>query len=165
MPCERHEQLAATAALFPDAMQDSELGEIPKGWEVKPLDQIASYLNGLALQKFPPENADEYLPVIKIAQLRAGNTNGADRASIGIRSEYIVEDGDVLFSWSGSLEVDIWTGGLGALNQHLFKVTSSSIPKWFYFLRQNTIFPGFRRLLQIRRQRWDIFNEGTYRIR
>ncbi|MGB4575676.1 MAG: restriction endonuclease subunit S, partial [Paludibacter sp.] len=43
-------------------------------------------------------------------------------------------DGDVLFSWSGSLEVVLWTGGKGALNQHLFKVTSKVYPKWFYYL-------------------------------
>ena len=35
------EQLKTTAGLFPDALVDSELGEIPEGWEVKPLDEIA----------------------------------------------------------------------------------------------------------------------------
>jgi type I restriction enzyme S subunit len=49
-------------------------------------------------------------------------------------SSYIVHDGDVLFSWSGSLEVELWCGGPGALNQHLFKVTSREFPKWFYYL-------------------------------
>jgi type I restriction enzyme S subunit len=49
-------------ALFPDRLVDSELGEIPKGWwEVKPLDEIADYQNGLALQKFPPESESEWL--------------------------------------------------------------------------------------------------------
>ena len=120
-------------ALFPDRLVDSELGEIPEGWDMKPLDGIADYLNGLALQKFPPENDSEWLPVIKIAQLKKGDSVGADRASHKLKPEYIVDDGDVLFSWSGSLEVDIWCGGRGALNQHLFKVTSVNYPKWFYF--------------------------------
>lgn len=146
IPREHHDQLATTAALFPDEMQDSELGEIPKGWEAKPLDQIASYLNGLALQKFPPESESEYLPVIKIAQLRAGNVNGADRASTKIKPEYIVEDSDVLFSWSGSLEVEVWTGGMGALNQHLFKVTSTHVPKWFYLFATKHYLPQFREI-------------------
>ncbi|MDK2797676.1 MAG: type restriction enzyme subunit [Tepidiphilus sp.] len=118
---------------FPDRLVDSELGEIPEGWEMRSLDSIANYLNGLALQKFPPESDDEFLPVIKIAQLRAGNTDGADRASARIKPEYVVVDGDVLFSWSGSLEVVIWCGGRGALNQHLFKITSNEVPKWFYY--------------------------------
>lgn len=123
----------ATAALFPDSFELSELGEIPSGWRYESLDEVATYLNGLALQKFPPTGIND-LPVIKIAQLRKGDTTGADRAASSIKPEYIIKDGDVLFSWSGSLEVEIWCGGEGALNQHLFKVTSTHYPKWFYFL-------------------------------
>jgi type I restriction enzyme, S subunit len=122
----------ATAALFPSGLEGWALGDIPQGWAVRPLDQIASYLNGLALQKYPPTD-DDWLPVIKIAQLRKGDTTGADRAGRNIKPEYIVRNGDVLFSWSGSLEVEVWCGGEGALNQHLFKVTSQEFPKWFYF--------------------------------
>ncbi len=130
--------------LFPDSMKESELGEIPEGWEMRSLDSIANYLNGLALQKFPPESDDEFLPVIKIAQLRAGNANGADRASARIKPEYVVVDGDVLFSWSGSLEVEVWNGGRGALNQHLFKVMSDAVPKWFYFFATRHHLQNFR---------------------
>jgi type I restriction enzyme S subunit len=122
----------ATAALFPDSFEESELGLVPRGWRVQSLDTIAAFLNGLALQKFPPTGHGD-LPVIKIAQLRKGDSVGADQASRGIKPEYIVKNGDVLFSWSGSLEVEIWCGGEGALNQHLFKVTSEDFPKWFYF--------------------------------
>lgn len=131
----RGEQLAGLApevtALFPDSFEESALGMIPKGWQAEPLDEIADFLNGLALQKYPPEG-DETLPVIKIAQLRKGDTVGADRASRNIKPEYIIQNGDVLFSWSGSLEVEVWCGGEGALNQHLFKVTSQRFQKWFY---------------------------------
>ncbi|CQR26892.1 putative Restriction modification system protein [Thiomonas arsenitoxydans] len=135
---------AETAALFPSEFEESELGAIPKGWRVGALDSFATYLNGLALQKYPPESAEEYLPVIKIAQLRAGHTNSADKASAQLKPEYIVRDGDVLFSWSGSLEVELWCGGVGALNQHLFKVTSCKVPKWFYYLATKHFLPGFR---------------------
>jgi len=120
------------ADLFPDSFEESELGEIPRGWRVSGLDEIANFLNGLALQKYPPKNGRS-LPVIKIAQLRAGNTDGADRASADLEPYYIVDDGDILFSWSGSLECVLWAGGRGALNQHLFKVTSVNYPKWFYY--------------------------------
>lgn len=102
-------------------------------WKEKSLDQIADFLNGLALQKFPANESDEYLPVIKIAQLRTNNTKSADRASKNIPPQYVIEDGDILFSWSGSLTVVAWCGGKGALNQHLFKVTSEKYPKWFYY--------------------------------
>ncbi len=134
---------AATAALFPDSFEESELGLVPKGWAVRSLDSIADYLNGLALQKFPPSE-DSWLPVIKIAQLRKGDTVGADRAGRNIKPEYVIQNGDVLFSWSGSLEVVIWCGGEGALNQHLFKVTSTEFPKWFYYLWTRHHLPDFQ---------------------
>ncbi len=120
-----------TAALFPDQFEDSELGEIPKGWTVIPLDKIANFLNGLALQKYPPTGTDS-IPVIKIAELNRGINEGTSRAS-NVPDDYIVDDGDVLFSWSGSLELKIWCEGKGALNQHLFKVTSEDYPSWFYY--------------------------------
>lgn len=136
---------AATAALFPDSFEESELGLVPKGWTVRSLDSIADYLNGLALQKFPPSE-DSWLPVIKIAQLRKGDTVGADRAGRNIKPEYVIQNGDVLFSWSGSLEVVIWCGGEGALNQHLFKVTSAEYPKWFYYLWTRQHLPAFQQI-------------------
>jgi type I restriction enzyme S subunit len=123
----------ATAALFSAAFQDSPLGPIPQGWKVRSLDETANYLNGLALQNYPPGDGST-LSVIKIAQLRKGDTDGADRCSADLPPEYIIHDGDVLFSWSGSLEVELWCGGSGALNQHLFKVTSAEFPKWFCYL-------------------------------
>jgi type I restriction enzyme S subunit len=121
------------ANAFPDLFEDSELGLIPAGWRVVGLDEIARFLNGLAMQKYPPAG-DDSLPVIKIAQLHRGNTAGADAASAELDTEYVVEDGDVLFSWSGSLVCVLWSGGRGALNQHLFKVSSSVYPKWLYYL-------------------------------
>lgn len=124
-------------------MVDSELGEIPAGWHLKPLDRIANYLNGLALQKYPPEN-DDYLPVIKIRELKQGITQQTDKASIDIPKEYVIDDGDIIFSWSGSLEVVIWGEGKGALNQHLFKVTSVEYPKWFYYYQTLQFLPSFK---------------------
>ena len=125
---------AETADLFPDSFVESELGLIPQGWRVESLDTIATYLNGLALQKYPAESETEFLPVIKIRELRQGITdNNSDRASVNLPPAYIINDGDVLFSWSGSLLVDLWAGGTGALNQHLFKVTSGRYPRWLYY--------------------------------
>lgn len=118
---------------FPDSFDDTEFGPVPRGWAVRSLDSLAEFLNGLALQKFP-DTGGSTLPVIKIAQLRRGNTDGSDRCSRELPSHYVVEDGDILFSWSGSLECAVWTGGEGALNQHLFKVTpATSVPKWFIY--------------------------------
>jgi type I restriction enzyme S subunit len=133
------------AGLFPESFEDSELGKIPKGWEIRSLDEIARFLNGLAMQKYRPKD-DRSLPVIKISQLRSGNTRGADVATADLDPDYIVEDGDVLFSWSGSLECVLWAGGRGALNQHLFKVTSSKYPKWLYYLWIHQHLADFRHI-------------------
>jgi type I restriction enzyme S subunit len=133
------------ADLFPDRFEDSELGEIPAGWEVRGLDGIANFLNGLALQKYPP-GSDPSLPAIKIAQLRKGDSKGADRCSSHVPSDYVIDDGDVLFSWSGSLECVLWAGGKGALNQHLFKVSSPQFPKWFYYHWIREHLPSFRHI-------------------
>lgn len=122
-----------TAALFPNSFEQSNFGPVPKGWRFEPLDAVASFLNGLALQKFPAAEGGPSLPVIKIAELRRGNTVGSDRASVDVPPEYVVVNGDVLFSWSGSLTAVLWSGGRGALNQHLFKVSSSRFPRWLYF--------------------------------
>lgn len=134
---------AEIAAFFPDSFQDSELGPIPQGWEVSGLDSLGMFLNGLALQKYRP-GSETYLPVIKIAQLRAGFADGREKASPDIDPKYVVRDDDVIFSWSGSLMNTIWCGGDGALNQHLFKVTSEVYPKWFYFQWINEHLPEFQ---------------------
>jgi len=134
---------AATAALFPSEFEEINGLEVPKDWKVKPIDHIATFLNGLALQNYPPED-DDYLPVIKIAQLHKEDTEGCDKASVKIPPKYIVDNGDVIFSWSGSLEVVIWCGGKGALNQHLFKVFSEEYPKWFYYFWVKYHLPEFQ---------------------
>lgn len=113
---------------------DSELGMIPEGWKVGRLTEIASYMNGLAMQKFPPENNEDSLPVLKIKELGQGFCGtDSDRCSCNIKDECKVHNGDVIFSWSGTLLVDVWCGGDCGLNQHLFKVTSKEYPKWFYY--------------------------------
>ena len=112
---------------------ESELGMIPEGWRVVSLTSIATFMNGLAMQKFPPTEKDNSYPVLKIKELGQGMCDdSSDRCSMDIKKEYIIKNGDVIFSWSGTLLVDIWCGGICGLNQHLFKVTSAEYPKWFY---------------------------------
>lgn len=114
---------------------ESELGMIPEGWRVGTLTEIADYMNGLAMQKFPPLSEVDAIPVLKIKELGQSQCDAnSDKCSKQIKPEYIVNNGDVVFSWSGTLLVDIWCGGLCGLNQHLFKVTSKEYPKWFYFM-------------------------------
>lgn len=123
------ENAASLALLFPDTFGDNGL---PEGWQEKPLDEIAEFLNGLALQKFPAKTGEDSLPVIKIAELRGGVTAKSNRASRDLPQKYVINDGDFIFSWSGSLMAKFWTEGEGALNQHLFRVSSETYPAWFY---------------------------------
>lgn len=110
-------------------------GEQPPEWQIGSLIDIAEYLNGLAMQRFRPTEGEVGLPVLKIKELRQGSYDtSSEFCSPNIRSDYIVHDGDVIFSWSGSLLVDFWCGGDCGLNQHLFKVTSYKYDKWFYYV-------------------------------
>ena len=97
------------------------------------LSNIANFLNGIACQKYPPSNSVDKLPVLKIRELNNGISKDCDWATSDIKSEYIVKSGDVIFSWSGSLLVKVWSGEDCVLNQHLFKLTSQAYPKWFYY--------------------------------
>ena len=108
---------------------------LPYGWKKSSLLDIADYLNGLAMQKYRPKDNEQGLPVLKIRELRQGCCDSnSELCSPTIKPEYIVNDGDVIFSWSGSLLVDLWCGDVCGLNQHLFKVTSSTYDKWFYYV-------------------------------
>lgn len=124
---------AQAKAIFDDHFIN--IDAIPAGWRKGNLLGIANYLNGLAMQKFRPQRNEIGLPVLKIKELRQGSCDdSSELCSLSIKPEYIIHDGDVIFSWSGSLLVDIWCGGICGLNQHLFKVTSDVYDKWFYYL-------------------------------
>ena len=110
-------------------------GVMPDDWKTSHLLSVANYLNGLAMQKYRPIDGEIGLPVLKIKELRQGFCDSnSELCSPSIKSEYIIQNGDVIFSWSGSLLVDFWCGGQCGLNQHLFKVTSNTYDKWFYFV-------------------------------
>lgn len=104
-------------------------------WEDASLLGIANYKNGLAMQKFRPQLGDKGLPVLKIRELGRGECGSdAERCSSDIEDSVRVRDGDLIFSWSGTLMLDFWAGGDAGLNQHLFKVTSDKYPSWFYYM-------------------------------
>lgn len=125
-----YKQLKAIAALFPDALVDSELGEIPEGWEVKPLYETAEYINGNAFKANDFSSDGGGVPIIKIVELKNGISGSTKFTTGSFPEKYYVQNGDVLYSWSGSpetsLEVFKWFGGNGWLNQHIFKLNFKS---------------------------------------
>jgi len=115
--------------------EETELGLIPKGWEVVSLSAIADYINGLAMQKYRPVEGEKGLPVLKIKELGQGNTDDSSELCSPslIGEKYIIDDGDIIFSWSGTLMVKVWCGGKCGLNQHLFVVEPKDYPHWFAY--------------------------------
>lgn len=135
-----YQQLAQTAALFPAAMQESEVGEIPDEWTALPLYETAEYINGAAFKAEDFSDDRSGLPIVKIAELKQGISDGTKFTTGNFNKRIFIKTDDVLYSWSGSpetsLEVFKWFGGDGWLNQHIFKLNfSSDEQKYFtYYL-------------------------------
>lgn len=129
-----HRENATLEAMAETLFRQWFIEEAKEDWEEVSLTHIATFLNGLACQKYPPKNEIEKLPVLKIRELTNGIGKDCDWATIDVDKEYIIYRGDVIFAWSASLMVKIWNGDNCVLNQHLFKVTSDKYPKWFYYL-------------------------------
>lgn len=119
--------------LFDSCFKQS-LNMVDETWDTVSLLDIADYKNGLAMQKFRPNVGDKGLPVLKIRELGQESCgNDAERCRSDIDESVTVHDGDLVFSWSGTLLLKFWAGGDAGLNQHLFKVTSGVYPSWFYY--------------------------------
>jgi len=116
----------ATAALFPDGFEESELGLVPNGWGTRPIYEFASYINGAAYKAFEPNSECRGLPIIKIAELKAGVTAQTAYSDISMPDKYLIATGDILFSWSGnpdtSIDTFVWQYDSAWLNQHIFRV-------------------------------------------
>lgn len=126
--------------------------EMPEGWEVKSLYKIADFINGLACQKYRPENDnDNFLPVIKIREMGDGISSNTEKVRLNIPEKNKIDDGDVLFSWSATLDVKIWVGGKGALNQHIFKVVSKEYPRSFFYFEILNYLHHFKMMAELRK--------------
>ena len=126
--------------------------EIPEGWHCGNLIDIATFTNGLACQKFRPIDGEDPLPVIKIREMHDGISSDTEEVSPNIPESVKVYNGDVLFSWSASLEVMLWACGHGGLNQHIFKVTSANdFPKSFYYFQLSNYVKVFKKIAEARK--------------
>lgn len=124
--------------------------EIPAVWREGSLIDVATFTNGIACQKYPPDGGAT-LRVIKIKEMRSGFTSDSDIVTSGVPSKVKIKNGDLLFSWSASLEVMIWAGGEGALNQHIFKVTSDSHPRSYCYFVLLDYLQHFRMMADLRK--------------
>lgn len=89
-------------------------------WVEATLGDVANFVNGYP---FKPEHLNgSQLPVIRIKQLLDGNSE-VDYTDISVPEKNLIQDGDLIFSWSGTLASRFWNRGPAVLNQHLFRVT------------------------------------------
>lgn len=104
--------------------------ETPSGWCKISMGQITDFINGLA---FKPEDWEEQgLPIVRIQNL-SNPYAPCHKTTKVFDGKFKICKGDLLFSWSATLDSFIWEGGDAYLNQHIFKL----IPKFFvdkYFL-------------------------------
>lgn len=124
--------------------------EIPEGWEAGNLYDIADFINGLACQKFRPTD-DKKLPVVKITEMHDGITDNTEYVREDIPEKNIIDDGDILFSWSATLETMIWTGGKAGLNQHIFKVVPKMEAKYYVFMQLSAYIINFIQMAEARK--------------
>ena len=100
--------------------------KVPEGWDVSNLGKLASFINGYA---FKPEDwKEEGLPIIRIEQLKDPNAK-YDYSDKKLPDIYLIDNGDLIFSWSATLAIKLWDRGKAYLNQHLYKVIPNSTIK------------------------------------
>ena len=129
---EAFNKLAQTAALFPAAMQDSELGEIPEGWEVKQLSEICQVINGRAYKN--TEFKTEGTPIVRIQNLsNGGKTVYSD---LELPPEKYIDREDFIYAWSATFGPHIWRGPKSIYHYHIWKmeVDESVISRYFLYL-------------------------------
>lgn len=107
---------------FPGHENTKIVNGVPEGWEKKSIADLGTYLNGFAFK--PSDWQERGKPIIKIKEMGNGISTDTPRNNgERVPEKYLIKSGDLLFSWSATLMVIVWTGEEGWLNQHLFKVT------------------------------------------
>ncbi len=92
LPPEQFDSLAVTAAMFPDEMEDSELGELPKGWAFRSVGEVAQFPGGKV--DVSSLNEDIYISTENMLENRGGVTRAASLPSVaavpGFRAGHVL---------------------------------------------------------------------------
>ncbi len=123
---------ADTAALFPPHFVESEIGPIPEGWNVSSIAELAQYVNG---KNFTKNATGTGRMVIRIAELNSGPGASTVYNEVEANEANTAYPGDLLFSWSGSLDIYRWHQDEAVINQHIFKVIPQGFPQWFVYFQ------------------------------
>lgn len=110
---------------------------LPNGWEWVPIGETGEYINGFA---FKPSHRDSSgLPIVRIQNL-TDESKALNTTNIEVPADYKIDTGDMLMSWSATLDVFVWRRGPALVNQHIFKVVPDerviSKKLLFYWLKR-----------------------------
>jgi type I restriction enzyme, S subunit len=102
------------------------------------LGETARFVNGAAFK--PDDWSSEGLPIIRIQNL-TGTGDSFNFTQRLVKSELVVEPGDLLVSWSATLDAYRWAGPRGLLNQHIFKVLPKPgvDPDYLYYALKSSL--------------------------
>lgn len=108
------------------------LGEVPEHWNRTSLKFLADYQNGYPFK--PDDRGEDGLPIIRISQLTGDDEPAYYCGQLDERTK--VRCGDLLFSWSATIDSYIWNKGDAWLNQHIFRVSPSAEAdkKYLYYV-------------------------------
>ena len=125
-------ELQAMAALFPDELVESELGEVPRGWEYKKLKDICKVLNGRAYKN--TEFKEEGIPIVRIQNLTGGGKTVF--SDLDLPQDKLIEKEDFIYAWSATFGPYIWRGPKSIYHYHIWKmdVDETIISRYFLYL-------------------------------
>jgi type I restriction enzyme S subunit len=104
-----------------------------------PIGETGKYINGVAFK--PTDWSDEGLPIVRIQNL-TDRTKPMNRTMRVVDPAYVVQPGDLLVSWSATLDAFIWEREPALLNQHIFKVVPNTdlvSKKYLFFALRHAI--------------------------
>jgi type I restriction enzyme S subunit len=126
---------------LPNHLVESELGPVPEGWGVGSVEDIARYVNG---RPFTKHANDTGRMIIRIAELNSGPGASTKYSDVDAAPDNTAFTGDILFAWSGSLDVYRWFRDEAIINQHIFKVIPRKVPAWFVYYQLREAMPFFK---------------------
>jgi type I restriction enzyme, S subunit len=113
-----------------EELEKSDTRGIPSGWRTGALSDLARFVNGKAFTK---HSNNRGRPILRIKELNDCVSLNTPRSDIDAADEHVAHDRDILFAWSGSLDVYRWSGPESLINQHIFKVIPEGYPPWFVY--------------------------------
>lgn len=128
-------------AVIPALIRAAVTSALGEGPSEAPVSELGSFVNGGAYTK-GASGAGRV--VIRIADLRSGLGASTVYSDIDVPDDHTARPGDLLMSWSGSLNVYRWALAEAIINQHIFKVLPSSYPAWLVFDRLDFVMPEFQ---------------------